>query len=822
MESRTNRSGMLHPFRPALLCLPLVFSVATGTTPVLAQSNPATTERARSGAVIEQIIVRARQREETLQEAPIAVTAITGEVIDRMALTDLNAMADYIPNLQVDYGSSGTASTMHLRGVGTGSGSAGFSSAVGLLIDGVYHDRGRWINQGFFDLEQLEVLKGPQALYFGKNNSAGLVILNTRNPGEEFEANIRMGNEFRADQRLIEGGVSIPLSETLGVRLAGRYTEQDGWITNTSLPQTGVDPLGFDLPGAGNDRKLPETEESLARLTLRWTPTAELEALFKASYARNKDNGNLGREMLIQCRGPGGAAQPVFGVPSPSEECEKNFRRSRGLPSPELFAPEPEEFGRGDYFTDFEAWTTSLSLKYDFDSFTIESVTAYQQYEAEQTENATYSDDAQVPFYESSEYDAWSQEFRIATNWEGNINILGGLHYSTYDYDFRNSSRVAPLPPDSRNGRLWTWDKPAREDSTSWSAYAELTWDITPEVELATGVRYTREKKDSEIAPTFVHEFLLGPLSDAAIAARFKDKNWSPQATLSWRADERLTLFVAYREGFKSGGFDMSFLLGAGKGPDDLTFESEEASGFEIGAKALLLDRTLAASLIAYRYDFDNLQVQQLDTETITFNIGNAAKARTTGVELEFEWLTTEQFSVRGALAYNRARYGEFFASCFAGQSIEAGCASAFDPAAQRFRTQDLAGTDLRFAPRWVAHGGVSYNLPVGRSGYVAAFTADGRYSDDYGTSVDRIPDTEQSSYFAIDGSITLHSPSERWTVAMVGRNLTNKTIAGPGQARPITGGASGVPAAQNQPLPDSIVRLQRGRQLWLQATWNF
>lgn len=789
---------------------------------VPSQAQPATGgETASRQAVIEQIIVRARQREETLQEAPIVVTALAGDTIDRMALTNLDQMADYIPNLMISYGSSGTASNMFLRGIGTGSGSAGFSSAVGLLIDGVYYERGRWINQGFFDLEQIEVLKGPQALYFGKNNSAGLVVMNSRMPGDELEANIRVGNEFRSDHRLVEGGVSIPLSDTFAIRLAGRYAEQDGWITNTSRPQTGVDPLGFDLPGAGAARKLPETEEFLGRVTMRWQPNADFEAILRSSYAVTEDNGNLGRETLVNCRGPGGTPQSVFGVPAPFEDCQKNFRRTRGQPAPELIANEPVNFRGGRYYTDYEAWTSSLTLTYDFDQFTLVSVTGHQTFDVEQTENATYADDAQVPFYEFTDYEAWSQEFRLMSRFDGPVNVLAGLLYSTYDYDFRNASRIAPLPADSTTGRFFSWDKPATEDGTAWSAYAEVTWDITPEWELAAGTRYTREKKDSEIAPIFVHELLQAFLSPQSHAAEFKDSNWSPQATLSWRPSEQLTAFVAYREGFKSGGFDLSFLLGATTPTEDLVFQSEEAAGFELGVKALLLDGTLSASLVGYRYEFDNLQVQLLDTETTTFNIGNAAEARTTGVEGELRWLVRENLALEAAAAYNRARYEEFFAACHAGQSVEAGCASDFDAVANRFRTQDLSGTDLRFAPRWVAQAGFQWDLPVGGTGWVANFGLHGRYSDSYTTATDRVPDTEQSSYFAFDGSMGVTSPDGRWEVTLSGRNLTNQKIAGPGQGRPLTGGLSGVPADQAGPLADAVIRLQQARQIWLQANWR-
>lgn len=806
---------------PAPAAWVAVAALSGAMTPnVLAQTQ------ATSRVAIDEIIVQARQREETLLEAPIAVTALAGATIERLALNDLTQMANYVPNLYVSYGSSGGASEMYLRGMGTGSGSAGFSSAVGLLIDGVYFERGRWVQQGYFDVEQVEVLKGPQALYFGKNNSAGLVVLRSRGPGDTFEANLKVGNEFNADERLIEGGVSIPLSDTLAVRLAGRHTRQDGWIRNTSQPQTGVDPLGFDLPGAGDASKMPATRDSLGRMTLRWDATPELEAVFRYSFARNKDNGSIGREMLSLCHGPGGGAQPVFGVPSPFDDCTKNYRNSRGQAAPELLATEPAEFGNGAYFTDYKSHTTSLQLTYELDHFTLYSTTAWQHYDVEQTENASFSDDAQVPFYEHTDWEAWSQEFRLASRFDGPVNVLFGALYTDSELFFRNSSRVAPLPPDSGTGRLWSWDKPASEDGRAWSAYGEVTWDITPTVELATGARYTREKKDSEITPTFVHEILiaLGALSDQSFASTFKDSNWSPQATLTWRPSDTLTLYGAYREGFKSGGFDLSFLLGARASLDDLTFDSEEASGWEVGAKTLLLDGRLSVNAAAYRYTFDNMQVQILDTATTTFNIGNAAEARTTGAEVDWNWLLSDSLSFRGALAYNKAQYEEFFAPCHAGQSVEAGCNSDLDPVSGAFKTTDLGGETMLLAPRWVALSGLFYERSIGNTGLIGSAGLDGRYSSSYGSARDRVPGTTQGSFFWWDGSLSLRSADDRWEVSVIGRNLTNRRVASRGQSRALTGGPSGFPEGDPRLgiLPDAVVRLERKRQIWLQATMRW
>ncbi len=774
-------------------------------------------------AYLEEIIVTARQREERVQDIPAAVTAVPAEELERLALNDLEQISNVVPNLRISYGSSGASSEVFLRGIGTGAGSAGFSSAVGIVIDGVHYERGRWIQQGYFDLQQVEVLKGPQVLYFGKNNPAGLVILRSRTPGDAFSVNLKAGFETNAAEQYFEAGVSLPLSDTLAVRLAARHSRLDGWIDNTARPQTGVDPLGFAIPGAADD-ELPGTEDTLGRFTAVWTPDDRFDLTLRTGFAANEDTGMVSTSGLVACFGPDGQPQPIFGVPSPFDDCEKNFSHSKSALPAGLMLGEPALFGDGTPFTDYDSTNTSLEFNWQVGDYTLTGITGFQQYEVVSLDNFSYSDDGQVGGFETTDYDQLSQELRLVSGFDGPVNFLVGALLTRGDLEFRNSARIAPLPPDSGSGRLWSWDKTAEEDARSWSVYADVIWDLNEHWELSAGARYSDERRDSSIRVDYLHEILilLGALSPQGFSNRFEDSDLSPQLSLTWRPSGDLTVFAAYREGFKSGGFDASFLLGPGSTLDDLTFDSEKADGFEIGVKARLLERALQLNATAYSFTYEDLQVQQFNAATTQFNIDNAAKASTNGIEADLDWLVSDMLRLRAGFNWNEAEYDDFLASCYAGQSVEAGCASLPNPLTGGFSSQDLAGQPLAVAPDLVWNLGASLDFDI--ADWRASAGIDARYTGSYNAAVSKIPEARQSSVTVVDATLRLLSPNSTWELSLIGRNLGDETVAVQADDRPLTGGAAGFPAGS--PLlglrSDAFVRFQRGRQTWVTLAYFF
>jgi iron complex outermembrane receptor protein len=797
--------------------------LAAAALPAAAQ-DPSSRSTEFRGRQIEEVVTTSRQREETLQSVPVAATGFSRESLEMYAISDLEEIGTQTPNLVVGRGVSGSGPTIHLRGVGTNGGSAGFDPAVGIVIDGVSYSRGRWVQQGYFDVERVEVLKGPQALYFGKNNSAGLISLTTANPGDRFEAYGKVGYEIEARELVTEAVMSTPISDTVGLRLAFRYSELKGFIKNQAEPIIGQDPLGFVIPGALNKR-LPNEQEYLGRVTLRFTPNDQLEAVLKVSAARNTDASRYSTLQQSICYGPNGEPQPIFGVRDPFDDCTQNFTQSLADLPDELMSGEPDEFKKngGEQWSEFESFAATFQANYTLEDVTLTSISAYTWYDNQYMGNSEFSAQGQVGVYENGRYGMFSQELRGVTTFEGPLNFLFGVYYQNTDFSFRNSARIFAAPRDPVTGRYWSYDKISTTEGKTWSAFAEATWNITDTLELAGGARYTRETKDSDLQSTYVHSLLSGSLTDRSLQNKFKDSNVSPQATLTWRPDDALTLFGAYRQGFKSGGFDNSFLLtNASAETEDLTFKSETSNGFEVGAKTSWFDRTLQLNATAYRYTFENLQVQELDTETTQFKIRNAGKARTTGVEMDVTWLVTDALSLRGAASYNDGHYVDFLVGCYSGQSIQAGCDRVLNAANGRFTSQDRSGQPLLKAPKVTLRGGFSYEIPVS-DGWSVIVTGDASYSDKFLLDEKASPGAVQKSFVLLDASARLLDVDNHWEFAVIGRNLTNEAIAFTGLGRPLTGGSSGLPAGTpGQTFSDVTVGVQRGREIMFQLTYRF
>ena len=769
------------------------------------------------------IVVTARKTEERIQDVPTPILALTRESIERYGIDDLQAASQLAPQVTLSEGGSGNGSQIFMRGIGTSGNSAGFEQSVGVVIDGVYYGRGRWLSQAFVDMERIEVLKGPQTLYFGKNTPAGVVSVTTANPTEDWMAYVRAGYELRADEIGGEAVVSGPISDTLGFRLAGQISTMKGWVKAQALPRSGADPLGLVLPGRG-DRRLPGTEEQSARVTLKWDPSPEFSAVIKGQISGHTDTGSESKYELLACEGPGGTAQTVFGVSDPFDDCTPNFKNSLGDAPPELTSDFPE-FRGGELFSEYDSKSLSVTLNYDAGSLNFSSTSGYNKYKNEFFDNFDFSAAAQVFAYETEEFETFSQEFRVRSDFNHAFDFVAGAYYDTSTLNFRNASRVAPVPADPQTGRYWSWDRLGKQEQESWSVFGEVILRATDTIRLNAGARYTEATKDDSIGHIYVHPFLLGVFSPPSqvITNKFETTDFSPEITLSWRPNSNINLYGSYKEGFKAGGFNQSGNLLSGTDVDDLTFGDESIEGWEFGVKLSLLGNSLRIDASAYSYVYSDLQVNFVDPVTVAQLVRNAAKADVRGMEATLDWRAARGFDVRAAVAYNKARYDDFIGPCYAGQTIEAGCSLNVSPVNGRATAQELTGKRLPIAADWNANIGFSLEQPIS-SGLQFSVALDGRYSSGYTLSALNKPAARQSGYATVDGSIRLFATDDRWEFALIGRNLLDEAIALSGGDRPLTGGASGISAATpgSGILADTFGVLQRSREIKLQATYRF
>ena len=254
-------------------------------------------DMAQATGGIEEIVVTARKREESLQDAPLTMSAISEERINEFDITSLERIAATTPNLYVGRVSNGSGAQITMRGIGASSAtSIGIEQSVAVVLNGAYYGQGRVLNEGMFDLQQIEILKGPQSLFFGKNATAGVISLITAEPTETFEATVRVGYEFEAEQTRYEAILSGPISDRVGARLAVRYSDMDGgYFKNRSgdQPYLALSP-GFGAGGVinttapGDSSDTPAEEELLARVTLTADPTDNLALKFGCAIQQRR------------------------------------------------------------------------------------------------------------------------------------------------------------------------------------------------------------------------------------------------------------------------------------------------------------------------------------------------------------------------------------------------------------------------------------------------------------------------------------------------------------------------------------------------------
>ncbi len=777
---------------------------------------------------LEEITVTARKREESVQDVPVAVTAINAAMVDRYDLTSLERLASSLPQLNIGRASNGSGAQITLRGIGSQATSIGLEQSTAIIVDGVYYGQGRVINEAFFDLERIEVLKGPQALYFGKNATAGVVNIATAGPTRDFQAMARASYEFKAQEPLLEGFISGPISDTLSFRIAARASKMYGDLFNNVAQPTVLNTLdlatGAVTPRLQEPSKgpFPGTDNQVVRATLKFEPNDQLTMSLKAGFNVMKDDSNAGNYVPAVCAKADGTAQT-----NPLVRCAKSFDiRQPAHPAGFGNGGVPGTRADGQPFNTYRSWTVTGTIDYALDRFSITSVTNYNWNRNKW--GLGFNIESPTSFTTSAEntsYWAFSNETRVQTRLDGPFNFMIGTYYQKSKRDYYQNGNFVPLTdssaPDGFENLAYTKDSQTKGETLS--AFSQASMQVTPQVELTAGVRYTRETKDSFLQSPYIISVLRGlflqydPNDPATrIDAAQKFSNWSPEFTLRYKPTDDVTIYGAYKTAYKSGGFSNSAFVVNGAPDSNVAFNPEKAKGFEGGVKTTLLDRQLRLNLTAYSYKYTNLQVDFFDSISFQFITTNAGAATTRGVEAEFEYAphSVAGLTLRGSLNYNKAKYKDYIAPCYGGQSIASGCNTTFLGGFG----QDLSGAPTAMAPKWTGALGASFETPLSGN-LVLGFSADARYSSSYLASSFGEPLSLNGKYVNLDASVRVGTEDGKWEVALMGRNLTNNWRMNGVLDAPNSGTGTGTANA----LPADILGLaDNPRTIRLQLTWRY
>jgi len=718
---------------------------------------------------LEEVLVTARKREESLNNVPVAVSVIGGDQLRNGITSDLTKIGELAPQVSLSQGGSGTGAVITVRGVSSGSNDAGLDQSVAIEVDGVPISRGQVMASSTFDLQQVQVLQGPQALFFGKNSPAGVISLRSANPGDKFEAYGKLGYEVEAKERFFEGAISSPLNDTLKMRFAARVSRMDGWIKNVAAPLADFLTPTFTNPGATGGDHRPDESRYAMRLTLAWSPTETFDALFKlTSNSQQTNAGNATSEPF--CISPTTSPVLLGTRPLPGADCNKDRTVAISSVAPQYTVNFPYANGGVPYY-DNQYTFASLNLNKRFDAFTLTSTTGWFDQRVTQMSVSDWSPYATIWFAGEERYKLWTEELRVNTTLDGPVNFMAGVYYEDFNRPFFNAPDLFHAFNPAR-GNYAAVEMQSTTKGNYYSGFAQLRWNVAPNVELAAGARYSNDVKDFAI-----QNLAVGPTQGSllpvgtVLKSHYSDDNTSPEVTLSWHPQPDQMLYVAYKTGYKGGGVSNAYLVPNTATPANVQFKPEKSKGVEAGYKATLLDRRLRFDLTGYRYNYDDLQVVSYNAATISFSIGNAAAARIEGAQGQLEWAAARNLDLRASVGYNRARYTSYGnAQCFSGQTVATGCIAAVpgNPA-----HQDLTGKALLRAPNLTYSLGADYKVPM-TSQWTAAFSVQGSHTASFETATDYAPGGHQDGFWLLNAGVRFGYDQDRYEVALLGRNLSN------------------------------------------------
>lgn len=780
--------------------------------PLLAQTEGPTTEgTTREQPVLEEILVTASRRVESLQEVPMSVSAFSEDFFIDSGVTSLNALEQYTPNLRITTATDSRSTSIRIRGIGSVGSNSGVDPSVGLFIDGVYQGRSGMSISDLVDVKRVEVLRGPQGTLYGKNTSAGAISVITNLPTADFESMAELTYDSN-DQLELRGMVNIPFGNSgHGVRLTGFGIEGDHRFDNDFTGE-GVNDAGkwggrarflFDLKGDKSSDGFGEllftldyTEEETdccAFAVIDYTGLSTLNA-----PATNTPSAEWQAMLGLNENG-----KPILAYTA--------FEDSEGFPPP---APDP--FG-DDYWFDSDVsnrvevggvsveWNRELA-----DASEITFLNAWRHYESDSAFDGDFTAYDAVESTTDVALDQYSSELRLTSPGGETFDYQGGLYayYSEFDSigTFSQKESLAHnvrILGDTTLGDFFpegTVNVDTNDyTTTSFAAFGQVSWNYSDQISTTLGLRYTWEKKEREGSQITTPSFFLdlppvaGP--DIYLDSSRSDSDISPSLNLRYFFNPDIMGYALVSRGFKSGGFNQRREVSGSDGE----FDEEISTNYELGWKSTLGNRRLQFNGTLFYVDYEDFQSQTFDGTSV--RVTNAGNLESYGTELELVFVPATNLTLATAVGYNKAEYGSFDnGQCTTEQAfyryyIEGG-AQTGSPGTSSNCTQDLAGEPLANAPEWTVSSYVQYDLQAGNE-LTLMTRLEHSYIDSYYLEEDLDPHLKNDAVNLINLRLSLRSPDIRWEVALWGRNILDEEYFVFGLDIPTLGGYAGVVAPE-------------------------
>lgn len=739
------------------------------------------------------VTVTSTRREENIQNTGTSISALDESKLKTQSVDSVEDVAGLVPGLQVATYQGDTS--IFIRGIGTPVIIAGNDSSTSTYVNGVHLSRAAGIGPSFFDLERLEVLRGPQGTLYGRNATGGAVNIVTKGPSEEWEgeASLILGNY---DRTKVFGAISGPISDNLRARLAVQKETRSGYTT-VNLARGTLPPSQPDLSFDAEDK-----DDITARLTIEADLSETVTLTLIGDYYKADDRANVFHfaSLGYQDEVPdwldsreGSQTLPYFGI--------KNSGRISEAGSRDIYSGV-------DYFNDTEVWGLTGRIDWKLQDYDVQLIAGYRDTNPFFQNSFDLGDTFNTYYQRGEDHQQWSADFQISSPETKRFSWIAGGGYFSEENDIQNNifgdfwepifiqgfmdlqaAGVLPAFPVVIPESTLCCELHLNGDqqTDAYNIFLDTSFDLTETLVLKTGVRYSEEERDGnqrfDIAflpataggeqvrfapntiffPNAVSEDRDGVVPDpfgfviAPVQGPATFDAWTPKVGLEWTASEDVFVYLSAQRGFKSGGYNI--------GSSQLdAFEPEKIWAYEGGVKSSLMAEKLRLNGAVFLYDYTNLQAQDsIGNQPIIRNVG---KAEVKGAELEFAALLSDVFSIDGSVTYVDATFTEGLLS----EPLRP--APLTDAAGSLIR--DLDGLRLPRAPKWKANFGVQADFSA-FSGDVT-LRADYSYQDKIYFTVFNIDAASQDAYGVVRARAAYQPKDGRYEIALFGENLTDET----------------------------------------------
>ena len=722
---------------------------------------------------LEEITVTAERRIERLEDTPISITAFTSAAIQRVGANDIEHLANLTPNVRFDFtapvSGASDAAGIFIRGVGQADFALTTEAGVGTYVDGVYVSRSIGGVLDALDIDRMEVLRGPQGTLFGRNTIGGAINITSVKPTDQFEGtgSVEIGSFNRRDLR---GAVNIPINDILKIRVTASSKEEDGYVHSIVGPEFTATrlPAGQDLPGSASSIDYGNQNRQAARLIALFTPSERFTATLSVDTTRVRENN--APSVLV---GVTGADNPALGpivyfynlVQAPGTVLP-GFPNAQYSCANFCTGDRRSTYATGPNGTSINAWGPALTLAYrPVEDLELKSISAYH---AESGFFNRDADESPIDLTETSDYAYRHRQF--SEELQANGSAWERLKYSVGLYYFRETGSdplLVTFP--SSFGTLYQ-DKDQVEN-TSAAGYAQATATLAPGLSLTAGVRYTRDRKifDSDqylITGTspLVGDLVFGgappgtliPLvpRNSHVSSTFI--NTSPRASLDYKIADDVLIYGSYSEGYKGGGFNLRYVAPV---QAVVPFDPEKVRTWEAGLKAELFSRHLRINLAAFTTDYERMQLTEYQELGAPLTV-NAGDSRIRGGELELVAAPIQNLEVSYSLGILSAHYTSLIqnAALNLPPEVQIGLNSKLQKTPPN---ENLVGIDYRF-PKLFPGG----NFVV---------HADWRFTADTYNDAQNSVFLFQRAYNMGNASVGWQAASGKWSLRLLGYNLTNR-----------------------------------------------